>query len=71
MFPILLRSHPNAAIEFLRCRYLAKHIDYDEGVNGFTSDLSGYFDEIVAIQGERSLRELLKATNSDACAALL
>lgn len=65
LFPILLRSHPAAAIEFLRCRYLARHVDYDEGVNGLTSDLSGYFDEIVSLMGESALREILHSPGVD------
>ena len=65
LFPILLRSHPAAAIEFLKCRYLARHIDYDEGVNGLTSDLSGYFDEIVSAMGESALHEILHSPGVD------
>lgn len=65
LFPILLINSPESAHEFLKYRYLGKHQEFDDGITGFTSDLSGYFEEMVAIKGEDHLREFLKSSNVD------
>ena len=66
LFPLLLRQYPEAALGFMISRYLARHINYDEGANGFTSDLSGFFDEIVSLKGEDALRVVLNSPRVDA-----
>lgn len=65
LFPLLLRQDAAAAVSFVISRYLARHIDYDEGVNGFTSDLSGYFEEIVSLMGQDALQALLNSPRVD------
>ena len=65
LFPLLLRQDAPAAVSFVISRYLARHIDYDEGVNGFTSDLSVYFEEIVSLKGQDALRALLNSPRVD------